>query len=44
MVRAFKKYGIKWNVVGKNGLKGDRLVTVILGVSGEIEIWKKIWD
>ena len=40
MVRTFKKYGIKWNGVGKNGLKGDRLLTVTLGISGEIEIWK----
>ena len=30
VVRTFKKYGIKWNVVGKNGLKGDRLLTVTL--------------
>ena len=40
MVRTFKKYGIKWNVVGKSGLKGDRLLTVTLGVSEEIEIGK----
>ena len=38
VVRTFKKYGIKWNVVGKNGLKGDRLLTVTSGVSEEIEI------
>ena len=38
MVRTFKEYGIKWN--GKNGLKGDRLLTVTLGVSGESEIGK----
>ena len=40
VVRTFKKYGIKRNGVGKNGLKGDRLLTVTLGISGEIEIWK----
>lgn len=27
-------------MVCKNGLKGDILLTVTLGVSGEIEIWK----
>ena len=32
VVRTFKKYGIKWNVVRKNELKGDRLLTVTLGV------------
>ena len=29
---------MEWHV--KNGLNGDRLLTVTLGVSGEIEIWK----
>ena len=29
---------MEWS--GKNGLKGDRLITVTLGVSEEIEIWK----
>ena len=24
----------------ENGLKGERLLTVTLGISGEIEIWK----
>ena len=40
VVRTFKKYGIKWNGLGKNGLKGDRLLTVTLGVSEEIKIGK----
>ena len=29
---------MEWS--GKSGLKWDRLLTVTLGVSGEIEIWK----
>ena len=40
VVRTFRKYSTKWNGMEKNGLKGDRLLTVTLGISGEIEIWK----